>query len=199
MTEAAVFWYPAIMKTITITELIKRLSTINRPQPVAFTALVPVEAKAAARTELPGRLMKLSRYRAWIGDYGRMVTAQIHREGMPEQVVFQPKPRKWGQHVSMALVSHTPKGTALQKHYLSVQVKGATSPLYLVEQPLQHSRAKRRRLLATTKEAVAHLLPPKRPEGTNQGTETPIIHRDVDLSHVTCVSIGGEVLKVVSA
>lgn len=185
------------MKTITTTELATLLSRINRPQPVAFTALVPVEAKAAARTELTGRLMKLSRYRAWIGDYGRMVTNQIHREGMPVQVVFQPKPRKWGIHVSMALVQHTPKGANAMHHYLSVQVKGTTPPLYLIEQALAHARAKRRRLLATTWEAVAHLLPPKRVEGLNQGTETPIIHRDVDLNHVTCVSIGGEVLKVV--
>jgi hypothetical protein len=182
------------IRTITVAALRELLAHIDRPQPVAFTALCDAKAKVTGNT-LPGRLLKLTRYRAWIGDFGRMVTNQLHREGM-DQLTFTPKPRKWGQHQGLALVVHQPRNAAALRHYLSVQIKGTTSPLYLIEQVESHRRAKRRRLKAVAKEAIAHLLPAKRDEGTNQGTETPIVHRDIDLSHITCISLGGEVFRV---
>lgn len=187
----------SITRTITVAALRDMLAQVNRPQPIAFTALCEAPTKAAARDEV-GRLLKLTRYRAWIGSYAGMVANRLEREHK-DPTTFMAKPRKWGHHVSLALIKHRPADALTDKHYLSVQIKGTTSPLYLIEQTQRHlgHPLKRARLKAIAKERIAHLLKAKREEGVGQGLEQPIIHRDIDLSHITQVAFGGQLLKVV--
>ena len=70
------------MKTITSNEL-KDILLVegDRPQPISFIAIVDALARKTGNV-LPGRLLKISRYRAWIGDYGRSVTKRLAAEGV---------------------------------------------------------------------------------------------------------------------
>lgn len=179
------------MKCVTRERLREILLSLDRPQPVGFIALVDAETKVTGNT-LGGRLMKLARYSAWVGDYEGMVNNRREVEG--KRSTFHARPRKWGHHLSMAVVHHVTKAGE-ERFYLSAQILRPTKPLYLVERLETHRRKTRRKLVAIAKEEIAHLLPASR-EPSHQGLDKVVVHRDIDLSHVTCASIGGEVYRV---
>ncbi len=177
-------------RTITRPQLADLLRRVNHATFVGFTALTRVKTPVDAPP-----LWKLSRVNACCGSYAAAVERRQAKEGNP--VVFERKPRKWGHHVSLALVEHT-KDDAL-KHYLSARVLKAKPPIYLVEMPPLRP-GKRPRLIGVDKAAVAHLLPKDRTAevAVAQGlsTENAVIHRDWSLDSISAISINGEVCRV---
>lgn len=182
------------MKTISPLELRHLLAKVNRPQPISLIALTPVDAKKTDNA-LPGRLMKLAKYRAWVGSsYEGMVNNRIAKEGNADILTFVAAPRSWGKHVSAALVHHVTK-EGDERWYLSAQILAAPSPMYLVEHVKEHLRQRRLRLTGIAKEKIAHLLPASRPP-KYQAIDKPVIHRDIDLRNIRTIAVGGETYRV---
>ncbi len=189
-------FYQSDMKTIYLTPTQFKdllLAKGNRPQPIWFIAIVEEPTLKTGNT-LPGRLMKISRYKGWIGSYENSVNNQLNREGM-DQLTFTAKPRKWGTRLNLSVVHHFKDNE--DRYYLSAQILSAPNPLYLIEQTIQHARAPRRKLVGIAKEMIVSLLPPRKPEGTNQGTDKKIVYRDFLLSHITLMSFGGNRYRIV--
>lgn len=172
-------------------ELVELLRSVSHACPVSFICLTDARAKKTGN-EI-GNIFKLTRLNAFTGAiYENAVNRQLVRED--KVPLFEAKPRKWGKRVSHALVEHVKDG--ILKHYLPCHVTRAGSPLYLVEQAVDHVRRKRRRLKGIAKELIAELLPEKRSSAEAQGVEKEIVYRDVALESITSISIGGKVYRV---
>jgi hypothetical protein len=157
--------------TQTIPEFVAFLATLDNPQPVGVTALT--EAETVGNPPWP--ILKLSRFGAFVGDYENMVNNQLGREGKG-QLTFTAKPRKWGHHISLALVEHIKKGDTSPTFYASLKPLHARKPVYLVRTPEGF-------LAPIAKTAIAQWLKPEA-HAKNQGTVKEIYHRDFKLTSI---------------
>lgn len=163
------------MKTVTVQQLAQVLANVNSAQPFGLSSLTePALAKPA-----PFAIRKLSRVSGFIANWESLVNNQLAREG--KEKTFEASPRKWGRHVSLALVEH--KGA----HYLSTKVQHA-KPVFLVKQSPQSP------WLIVAKSVVAPFLAPSKPAAV--GTDKGLFHRDYSLASVARLSIGGETYRV---
>ena len=171
------------VKTVSKLQAAAFFAAINNPQPVGIVALT--EVKVSKDCPL-GRVLKLSHTNGFIGDYENMVNNQLAREGN-DQLTFTAKPRKWGKHVSTALVEHVKKGEVEKSFYLSVKPLKSRKPVYLVRGV--------RGWQQVAKAIVAPFLPEER-HAENQGTEKEIYHRDYSLDSLVQVSIAGQKFRI---
>ena len=165
-------------RLITVPQLAEILAKQNAATFVTFTALTEPEMRKTGNP-YAGKVRKLSRVNGVIGDYESAVNRQLAREGNA-QLHFTAQPRKWGVHVSRALVEH----------------KGG---FYLSSRPL-HSRPfwlllTDIGLMPVAKAMFDQWVPPYRPP-TNQGTEKAIEPRDYALDNIASLSMNGERFRV---
>ena len=172
------------MKTISQAQLIVLLSNVKNAQPIGFSALTEVKAKAA----LGKRLLKLSTVNAFTGaDYESSVNRQASREGKEES--FVASARSWGKRVSPALVAKQEESGA-QKFYLVAQIRSARKPIYLVQNKEGTSP-----LQITAKEQIKDFLPTVRP-ALNQGLDKEVIYRNYKIESIKQICFGGERYRV---
>ena len=164
------------MKTITQRQLINKLFEIDRPIPIAFTALTTPKVKAGC----PYDVRKLCRVQAFIAfNYEKSVNRQAAREGKPEN--FQVSERKWGERLGPVLVKHG------DKFYISAKVERKSAPLYFA--------VIKGRLRTLLKSQITPFLVPE-PESTAQGLDKPVVFRNYSLENIKQISMNGNVWKI---
>lgn len=138
----------------------------------------------ATRKGDKGKVVKQSTTNGVINwNYEGSVNRQQKREG--GEGTFQAKPRKWGQKI---------EGTCLIEHkgnyYLELKVERALKAEYFERRPDGS-------LVATTKEAIAAILPKKRSSAPSQGVNKEIILRDYKLTNIVILRMGGKEYHIV--
>ncbi len=173
------------MKTVTLNTLRDLLAKVTHATPVGLVAMTTPDLRVTGNPYPKGAVKKLTRLNVMVGArHESSVQRQQAREG--QEPTFVAAPRKWGVHISPALVTH--KG----EFFLSAQMNplNRPRPIYLVP------KGKRNTLTMVSKETLAPWLPERKDERESQGVVRTVEHRDFRLDSIISLTMNGEQYRV---
>ena len=162
------------MKTIGKGQLAAVISAYKSAQPV--TILADTDARCR-KTGNPFKIVrKVNRINGFLNfDYDKSVNRQLVREDKAAD--FEAQQRKWGVHLTPALVEHNGNLS------LCLKVEKAGKARYYADGKL------------VSKDTVRQWLPPYRAAST-QGTDKEIVYRNYRLDNIRAIRIGGNTYRV---
>lgn len=163
--------------SLTLPQLQKRLSRIERPMPVG---LVTITTPAMRKKNNPffGRVIKISHVTAWINfRYSKSVNRQRIREHKPAD--FRALERSWGERIQK-----TPLVEYGQQWYLDLKIERRLSQLRDVKTGQ-----------IIDPKALAPFVRPV-PKNRRQHLNVEVILRDYRLDHIAEIRIDGQVWRI---
>lgn len=161
---------------LTRSQLLSRLLALKGATPIGITLLTTPKTRANPYREL----RKLRTMNCFIGvNYEASVNRARKNDFNPTP--FAVSARKWGHHISPAIVQHS-KANGVVSHYLCAKIQSARKPVYTIRQDNGVRRFVR-------ESEVAPFLPPER--------EQEIAYREINLDSIVKVNLSGERIRVV--
>jgi hypothetical protein len=174
---------------INYSELYSLILGITHALPITITAFVDCRPR---KTNNPYNcIYKLSKVNGFTGtDYEDGINRRREKEGSTAD--FVAKARKWGVHVTNALVKHTNK-EGETNYYLSFLPIHSKAPLYFVRSgPLSTWQL-------VSRSTVSPWLPTVVDPAESQGLEVGRYYRDYRLDNIHAITINGKSYRVRNA
>ena len=177
------------MEHVTVEQLRNKLAELRACTAVAIqTETLPPILKKSRETGVPcefskGDISKIGVMSGLIGSsYSNSVNNQLGRED--KELDFEVKERKWGTLMdNKIMVVHTNK-QGETKYYLQLTVKQSDTPVYLWGETVVDSAE------------LSEFLPKKSDPQTQEKLDTKIILKDIELSNIKRIKLGGEIYTV---
>lgn len=158
-------------KAMNIQELVELIKNIKGATPVGMDYESPVKMLKTGNPFADRTVTKFQSVSGMIGvNYEAGVNRQLEREG--KDPVFEAQARKWGEHVSSAIV-------VSEKGDYSLILQAVNKPqnvqYYMDGQPIEKS-------------VIENFLPVRKPSA-NQGTDKPVMNQTFRLDRVKAIRI----------
>ena len=168
------------MNQITTGTLKEILEKQNKPTPICISTLTDTRSR---KTNNPfSEILKLNKIQGFIGNYENMVNNKLEKEDKERD--FTSQERKWGTHISTALIEN--KG----EYYLSINVLNSGTPIFY---------GRRNGMLTqVNKEEISSFLPEHRKPMTQEKLEGEVVNRTYKLSSIKYIAINGEKYSILN-